>query len=258
LATTVYQGCKYWTRNAQCRFCTIPHSYTSGNTVLEKTPEQIVEVVEAATDEGVIDNLLMTTGTTESPDMGCAILIKIVKAVRESSNIPIGVQFEPPIDISYICNLANAGANAVGMHLESADESVREEMCPGKHQYGSIEFYKDRLKRAREYFEWGHVSSYILHGLGESLGKTLPLVEELASIGVLPIVAPVRPSIGSRLAEYIPTYVDNLDSSVEFYKRIGTILYRNRINPEKTIAGCHKCGGCTPEQEAYDWAATVH
>lgn len=258
LATTVFQGCRYWTRNSHCKFCTIPHSYTSGNTVLEKTPEQIVEVVQAAESEGVIDDVLLTTGTTETSDMGCAILIRIVKAIRESSNIPIGVQFEPPVDITFIRDIAGAGANAVGMHLESAEESVREEMCPGKYQYGSIEFYKERLRYAREYFEWGNVSSYVLHGLGEDLDQTLTLMEELASIGVLPIVAPVRPSLGSELADYVPTYVNSLDSSVEFYKKIGLILYQNKINPEKTVAGCHKCGGCTPEQEAYDWAATVH
>jgi biotin synthase-related radical SAM superfamily protein len=114
------------------------------------------------------------------------------------------------------------------------------------------------LKHALEYFERGNVSTYILHGLGEDSERTLKLVEELASIGVLAIVSPVRPSVGSQLADYIPTYVDNLDSSVEFYKRIGSILYKSGINPEKTVAGCHKCGGCSPEQEAYDWAATVH
>ncbi|MFW9975636.1 MAG: radical SAM protein [Candidatus Thorarchaeota archaeon] len=258
LATTVFQGCKYWKNNTHCKFCTIPHSYTSGNTILEKTPEQIVEVIQAAKSEGVIDNVLLTTGTIESPDMGCAALIRIVKAIRESSDIPVGVQFEPPIDTSIIRELAEAGASAVGMHLESAEESVREEMCPGKHQYGSIEFYKERLRYARNYFEWGHVSSYILHGLGENLDKTLALAEDLASIGILPIVAPVRPAIGSKLADYAPTYVENLDSSVEFYKKIGLILLRNKINPEKTIAGCHKCGACTPEQEAYDWAATAY
>jgi hypothetical protein len=42
--------------------------------------------------------------------------------------------------------------------------------------------------------------------------------------------------------------------SVDFYRKIGSILYRNNLNPKKTTAGCHSCGGCTPIQEAYDWA----
>lgn len=258
LATTVFQGCKYWTKGSQCKFCTIPNSYQSGNTVLEKTPEQLVEVVLAAESEGVIDDVLLTTGTTESPDMGCTILIQIIEAIRGSSSIPIGVQFEPPVDVSFIRDVANAGANAVGMHIESAEESIREVMSPGKHQYGSLEFYQERLKHALDYFERGNVSTYVLHGLGEDSERTLTLVEELAAMGVLAIVSPVRPAAGSQLADYIPTYVDNLDSSVEFYKSIGSILFKNGINPEKTVAGCHKCGGCSPEQEAYDWAATVH
>jgi radical SAM protein (TIGR04043 family) len=258
LATTVYQGCKYWENGAQCKFCTIPHSYTSGNTVLEKTPEQIVEVVLAAESEGAIDDVLLTTGTTKSSDMGCALLIRIIKAIRESSDIPIGIQFEPPVDTSVISDVAKAGANAVAMHIESTDESVRKQMSPGKYEYGSLDFYRERLKFALEYFDRGNVSTYVLHGLGEDWQQTLEVVEELASLGVLPIVAPIRPAGGSQLADYIPTYVDNLDASIEFYKRIGLILFRNGINPEKTVAGCHKCGGCTPEQEAYDWAAQAN
>jgi len=258
LATTVYQNCKYWEKGTQCKFCTIPHSYTSGNTVLQKTPEQIVEVVLAAEREGVADDVLLTTGTIESPDMGCALLIRIIKAIREASNIPIGVQFEPPVDTSIISDVARAGANAVAMHIESTDESIRKEISPGKFQYGSLDFYRERLKYALEYFNRGNVSTYVLHGLGEDSEQTLEVVEALASMGVLPIVAPIRPALGSQLSNYVPTYVDNLETSVEFYKRIGSILYRNGINPEKTVAGCHKCGGCTPEQEAYDWASHVH
>ncbi|MFW9788370.1 MAG: radical SAM protein [Candidatus Thorarchaeota archaeon] len=255
LATTVYQGCKYWDQGSQCKFCTIPHSYTSGNTVLEKTPEQIVEVVLAAQREGAIDDVLLTTGTTDSPDMGSALLIKIIRAIRDSTDIPVGVQFEPPVDHQLISEVAKAGANAIGMHIESTDESVRKKMVPGKYDYGSLDFYRERFKIALEHFDRGNVSTYVLQGLGEDSEQTLQVVEELASIGVLPIVAPVRPAFGSQLAQYVPTYVDNLEESVEFYKKVGLILFRNGINPEKTTAGCHHCGGCTPEQEAYDWAA---
>jgi len=255
LATTVYQACRYWTHGTQCKFCTIPTSHLSGDTVLEKTPEQLVEVLQAAEREGVVEDVLLTTGTPESPDVGLRPLIRIIEAIREVSKIPIGIQFEPPVDNDMIRVVAKAGANAVGMHIESADESVREEMCPGKFQYGPLDLYRRSWKHALDFFERGNVSTFLLYGLGEDLGRTLSLVEELATVGVLPVVTPVRPSRGSQLADYIPTYVGNLDSSIDFYKRIGTILHKNGLNPENTIAGCHKCGGCTPNQEAYDWAA---
>jgi radical SAM protein (TIGR04043 family) len=240
LATTVYQACRYWTHGTQCKFCTIPTSHMSGDTILEKTPEQLVEVLRAAEREGVVEDVLLTTGTPETPDVGLEPLIEIIEAIRKVSDVPIGIQFEPPVEKDMIQKVANAGANAVGMHIESADESVREEICPGKFQYGP---------------QRGNVSTFLLHGLGEDPGQTLVLVEELVDVGVLPVVTPVRPSRGSQLADYVPTYVDEIEASLDLYKHIGKILYKNNLNPRNTVAGCHKCGGCTPNQEAYDWAA---
>lgn len=255
LATTVYQTCRYWSHGSQCKFCTIPVSYHSGDSILEKTPQQIAEVVQAAEKEGVAHDVLLTTGTPESPDMGIERLVKIIEAIRGVSRMPIGVQFEPPIDRNTIRHISDAGANAVGMHIESADESVREEMCPGKHEYGPLDLYKRSWQYALDLFGRGNVSTFILHGLGESIETTLDLVKELAEVGVLPVVAPVRPAPGSQLSDYTPTYVGTIDQSVEFYKKVGKILYKNNLDPSKTLAGCHKCGGCTPDQEAYDWAA---
>jgi radical SAM protein (TIGR04043 family) len=256
LATTIYQSCRYWSQGSQCKFCTIPLSYRAGDTVLEKTPNDVVEVMLAALQEGIIDDVLLTTGTPDSPDMGIEKLIGIISAIRKVSDIPIAVQFEPPADTGFIKRVAEAGANAVGLHIESADDSVREEMCPGKHEYGPLKLYKQSWQFALKYFDKGHVSTFILHGLGEDLQRTVNLVEELSQLGVMPVVAPVRPSNGSQLADYIPSYVGDLTGSVSFYKNIGTILHNYGLNPKETAAGCHKCGGCTPIQEAYDWAAT--
>ncbi len=255
LATTIYQACRYWTQGSQCKFCTIPLSHRAGDTVLEKNPEDVAEVVLAALNGNYIDDVLLTTGTPDSPDMGIKKLIGTITAIRKVSNIPIAVQFEPPVDTDSIKQVAEAGANAVGIHIESADESIREEMCPGKYEYGPLDLYKESWQVALKYFEKGHVSTFILHGLGEDMQKTLNLVEELSHIGVMPIVAPVRPSQGSQLADYVPTYIGNLSASVAFYKHIGSILFKHGLNPKKTAGGCHKCGGCTPIQEAYDWAA---
>ncbi len=255
LATTVFQACRYWSHGTQCKFCTIPMSAHSGDSILEKAPEQISEVVEAAEKEGVISDVLLTTGTPETPDMGAERLVRIIESIRKVSKVPIGVQFEPPSDELMIKRVADAGASAVGIHIESADESVREEMCPGKHQYGPLDLYKRSWQYALDLFGRGNVSTFILHGLGESLEKTLAITDELAEVGVLPVVAPVRPAKGSQLSDYVPTYVGHLDRSLDFYKEVGRILFRHGLDPSRTAAGCHRCGGCTPDQEAYDWAA---
>ena len=111
--------------------------------------------------------------------------------------------------------------------------------------------------KSKIFFEKGHVSTFILHGLGEDTERTLSLVGELSEVGVMSVVAPIRPSKGSQLSDFKPSYTGLLDESVEFYKEVGKHLFRHGLNPKKTIAGCHRCGGCTPIQEAYDWAASV-
>ncbi len=257
LATTVYQHCKYWSSHEQCGYCTIPFSHLSGNTIIEKTPEQLQEVVTAAEDEGIIKHILLTTGTPDSPDMGINRLEAISRAIREVSDLPIAVQFEPPKDLSYIDKLADAGVNSIGIHLESADESVRERVCPGKFKHGKIDLYQAAWERALEFIKPGDVNSFILLGLGEDLGKTLRFCEEIANKGVLPIITPIRPAPGSKLEDFIPSYVGALDETVEFYKSLGVILNEAGLDPRKTSAGCSRCGGCTPIQEAFELAQKI-
>ena len=256
LASTVYQACKYWECGTQCKFCTIPTSYLRGDTILDKAPEQMAEVVLAAEQDGIITDILLTTGTPDVPDMGGERLISIIEAIRKVSDLPIGVQIEPSFNKEIIKEISKAGANAIGMHIESADDAVRKEMCPGKYEGGSLDLYRESWEYALDYFGRGNVSTFILYGLGEHVSKTISLANELAEDGVVPIVAPFRPAPGSQLADFIPTYVGKLEESMKLYKEVGKALYQWDINPSQTMAGCHRCGGCTPIQEAYDWAAT--
>ena len=76
-------------------------------------------------------------------------------------------------------------------------------------------------------------------------------------MGVLSVVTPMRPAPGSQLADFKPGYLGDLEGSLEFYKGVGAILLKWELNPDKTAAGCHRCGGCTPIQEAYDWARST-
>jgi radical SAM protein (TIGR04043 family) len=254
LATTVYQACTYWSTGDQCKYCTIPMSHLSGNTITEKNPEQMSEVVQAAESEGMLEHILLTTGTPESPDMGINRLVEISKAIREVSDLPIAVQFEPPKDVEVINKLADVDVDAVGIHLESADEKVRKDICPGKYRHGNLDLYNAAWERSLEFFSEGDVSTFILYGLGEDRERTLDFCSDIASRGILPIITPIRPSPSSQLGDFIPSYVNSLDDSIEFYQNLGIILAENNINPKETSAGCSRCGGCTPIHEAYDWA----
>ncbi|MEM2143482.1 MAG: hypothetical protein QXQ81_09525, partial [Candidatus Thorarchaeota archaeon] len=150
LATTVYQSCRYWSRGMQCHFCTIPTSYRSGNTILEKRPSQFVQVLLSALDEGSVTDVLLTTGTPDSADVGITPLVDMIRAIREVSDIPIGVQFEPPRELSLIDSVVEAGANAIGIHIETADERLRARVCPGKYAYGPLDLYVSAWQRGVE------------------------------------------------------------------------------------------------------------
>lgn len=254
LATTLYQTCRYWECGTQCQFCTIPLSYRNGNTLLEKTPSQLAEVVAEAEAEGVARDVLLTTGTPPSDDMGTLRMEKTIRAIREISDIPIGAQFEPPKENSYISRVSEAGADALGMHLEITDEELRKRICPGKAEHGTVQLYLKRWEYALEHFERGHVSTFLLHGFGENHESILRFMRKIAKMGILPVVAPVRPAYRSELKDYRPSYISNLDETLEFYKNVGKILFQYNLNPKETVAGCHKCGACTPIQEAYAWA----
>ncbi|MBD3406378.1 MAG: radical SAM protein [Candidatus Lokiarchaeota archaeon] len=257
LATTLYQNCRYWLTGQQCKFCTIPHSYQSKDALLEKTPEQFVEVLQAALNEGVVKDILMTTGTPDADDVGIERILSVVRAIREISDIPVGVQFEPPIDAEKIHEVYKVGVNAVGIHIESIDPDIRAKYCPGKTEYGSYELYMKSWKLALDLFGKGNVSTFILYGLGEDLSLTLSKLNEIASTGVLPVITPIRPAPNSQLGNFIPSYLKKPKLYFEFVKDVGRILFREKINPKETTAGCHRCGGCTPIQEAYDFAQSV-
>lgn len=254
LATTVYQHCRYWLTGQQCKFCTIPHSHQTQDALLEKSPEQFVEVLQAGLDEGVVKDVLLTTGTPDSQDVGIDRLVRIVKTIRDFSDIPIGVQFEPPVDPAKIYEVYNAGVNAVGIHIESVDPNVRELYCPGKTDYGSFEMYMESWEYALDLFGSGNVSTFLLYGLGEDLSLTLSKLEEIISKGILPVVAPIRPAPNSQLANFTPSYIKESEKYLDFVRIIGRLLVQKGLNPKETSAGCHRCGGCTPIQEAYDLA----
>jgi hypothetical protein len=177
-----------------------------------------------------------------------------VREIRTFSRIPIGVQFEPPADLSQIDELVDSGVNAIGIHIECADDEVRHKVCPGKYHQATPEQYRASWKHALSRLGRGNVSTFFLQGLGEEAAVTLQMADEISDIGVMSVVLPVRPALGSQLADYTPTYVGNWAGSVEFYKNVGQILHKHHLNPAKTAAGCHRCGACTPIQEAYDWA----
>jgi radical SAM protein (TIGR04043 family) len=242
LATTVAQRCVRWRREGErCQFCAIERSLENGATVALKTPAQLAEVAEAAVRLDGVRHMVLTTGTLNYRDMGVRYLAKCVKAIKAAVDIGVQAQFEPPENLDDLVLLRDAGTDTVGMHLESFDQATRERVTPGKATI-SIERYFEAFRRAVAIFGRNQVSSYIIAGLGDSEEGIVEGCRRLAEVGVYPFVVPLRPLMGTPLADACapdPALMQRIYRQVAANNRRYGLSYRN------SKAGCTRCGACS-------------
>ncbi len=247
LSTTIYQKCKYWACGQACKFCGIQVSLDQGNTILEKTAEQLSEVIVEAKKEGLCNHMTLTSGTTEDDDKGAKRYIDVLNGIKENHpNLPIHVQIEAIEDLSYIDKLKSAGADTIGIHLEIIDESLRSIITPGKADI-PYELFKNNWIRAIDVFGKNQVSSYFLTGFGESPNDFIDDIDKVISLGVIPYITPVR-SIPNKKTN-MP--IMNHNALLEIYNRAAKKMKEYGVNPLENKAGCVRCGGCSAINEAY-------
>ncbi|MET3507292.1 MSMEG_0568 family radical SAM protein [Halalkalibacter oceani] len=241
LASTVIQSCIRWSPENRCKFCAIGHSLESGNTIARKQPKQLAEVVQAAEQLDGIKHITLTTGTPNEVDRGALYLTECVKEIRKVSELPIQVQCEPPEDDRFYQMLKKAGADTIGLHVESFDETVRKEMMPSKSSI-SLETYFQAFEKAVAVFGRNQVSTYVIIGLGEDMETTVAGCAKAAKLGVYPFVVPLRPLSGTMLADANPPTSEVMN---EMYQRVSQILAQEKLSSAKSSAGCAKCGACS-------------
>lgn len=242
LATTVVQKCIRYSQSQRCRFCTIEESLYAGDTVAVKTPAQIAEVAKAAVTLDGVQQLVMTTGTTNGKDRGATHLANCVRAVTEAvPGLPIQVQIEPPGDLDVISELKAAGATAIGIHVESMNDDVRRAWMPGKSTV-ALDEYRAAWTEAVRVFGRNKVSSYLLIGLGDTADQIVDAASELIDLGVYPFVVPFRPladSLAAGTAPPSPALV------AEVSGRVASLLRGAAMSGADQQAGCAACGACS-------------
>ena len=247
LASTVIQTCtRYTLEQTRCRFCAIEQSLDAGRTPAVKQPADLVEVARAAVRDGVTQ-VVLTTGTTPGSDRGAAHLVRVVEALTAAlPELPVQVQVEPPADLSWLTRLREAGAAAIGIHVESLDQGVRERWTPGKAEV-PLSRYDEAWLEAVRVFGSNRVSTYVLLGLGEDVQVTLDSCERLIAMGVYPFVVPFRPMEGTLAAdEPAPSaaYVARIT------RNVAAMLIAAGMRGADQGAGCAACGACGLLQEA--------
>ena len=143
--------------------------------------------------------------------------------------------------VSTPARLSRAGVDALGMHLEAWDESVRQRIMPGKAEVPRA-FYMEAFAAAVDIFGRGQVSTYLLAGLGDTVETLLEASRALIDIGVYPFVVPFVPVGGTPLARHRPP-------SAEFMRAVlqplGEWLTEARMTSDTVKAGCAKCAACS-------------
>lgn len=242
LATTVLQTCiRYESRKKTCQFCSIGQSLAAGRTIAHKTPAQLAEVARAAVALDGVKHMVMTTGTPAGKDRGAAIMAESARAVKAAVDLPIQVQCEPPEDDIWHQRMKDAGADALGMHLEAVTPEVRERIMPGKASV-PLEKYFSSFEAAVKVFGRGQVSTYILAGLGDTAEAILEMSDKLVRIGVYPFVVPFVPISGTPLESH-PAPTSAFMASI--LEPLSEMVVAGGMKASDIKAGCGKCGACS-------------
>jgi radical SAM protein (TIGR04043 family) len=195
--------------------------------------------------------MVLTTGTTNGRDRGARHLARCVRAVLDAvPGLPIQVQCEPPApeDLAAIRELHDAGATAIGIHVESLDDGVRARWMPGKATVPLAQ-YEAAWDEAVRVFGRNRVSTYLLVGLGEDPDDLVTGAVRLADRGVYPFVVPYRPLAGTlAMADGVgppdPVVLESVTT------RVAAGLRARGMFGADQGAGCAACGACSALQAA--------
>jgi radical SAM protein (TIGR04043 family) len=240
-ASTVVQTCSYWGNENQCKFCGIGVSLDAGRTIVKKSPEQLAEVAAAAKElDGAVDATL-TTGSSNGVDRGARYVARCAHAVREATGLPVEVQFEPPMKLDVIDEVADLGIDSVGIHVESFDPTVLAHVAPAKARTGIGQYFR-AWERAVARFGEGQVSTYVILGMGEDPELTVEGCRRAIDIGVYPFVVPIRPVAGSLMEDVKPpdrAYTERI------YRRVAGYMAARGMDSSVPKAGCARCQACS-------------
>ena len=241
--TAVNQSCDYVKMGKACKFCAVTSWW---NASLEKTATQVAEVAKAAFDEGVMEDMFVTTGTVLTDGRGIEAIVETMKQVRSKGvDVPIEAQFQPPLDYGYLQALKDVGVVTVSCNVECFDPSLREWLMPMKGQI-PISKYTETWDKCRAIFGENEVFNTVVVGIGESDESILSGIEMAASHGVITLTEPLFAARESKLADSAPPDADRM---LRIYEESAKIFRKHGLSPFGAGAGCAKAGGYTALRE---------
>ena len=240
-ASTVYQGCSYFDQGHECSFCGIGLSLKDNRTIKEKNPEDLGYAALRAKELDQVRHVTLTTGKRINSQDGIEHLAACVKSIKRSSSLAVHVQICPEEDKKVYEILKKAGADTIGIHVESCSNSVLKKIAPSKAELG-IEFFVNAWGKAVSVFGRNQVSSFIIAGVGDDISGIVTSARLMAELGVFPYVLPLRPVPGTALERFKPPSPDEMDM---VYREVANIINQYNLSSKKSKAGCVRCGACS-------------
>ncbi|MDW7731538.1 MAG: radical SAM protein [Methanolobus sp.] len=160
-----------------CKFCPVPK--LKGKV---KTMDEMLGMIEKANSTGKMHAISITSGVEVSAEDEVDRAVKLISRLREIYSVPIGVSVYPTEDSTR--RLKDAGADELKYNVETMDRPLHEKLCPDQ----DLEFILGSLKKGVGIFGRNKVCSNFIVGLGESDESAKKGIEELVSIGVVPIL----------------------------------------------------------------------
>jgi len=193
-------GCSFWSRKKRCAYCSIGYNYNADAS--HKLERQFLEVVEQARADTIrpASHLLIGGGTPPGVDMGASMAARLTRAIKVRYDMPVYVMIAAPLADEYIDELFEAGVDELGMNLEFWSDEAWRDFIPGKQSVIGKGRYLQALEYAGRRFGPYRARSIIIAGL-EPAEDTVRAVEQLCDIGVMPIISPFRPLVGTALVD---------------------------------------------------------
>ena len=207
-----FLGCGFFTgENQSCRYC-LYDSMLNERVPPLRDPLELVEVLHAAQNERDVDTVYLYNGF--SPDLACGLtrLLPVVELLRR--HLPgkqIALETVAPHDAHVVDEIYAAGVDLFICNLELNDSASFARLCPGKEEHGGQAAVRQALDYAVQTFPAGAVVSNLIAGL-ESAESTMAGVEDLVSIGVVPLLQPFRPLPGTPLEDATRPSLQHLES----------------------------------------------
>lgn len=233
----LHQNCIY-----NCRFCTSPRLAKHQGKDLDL--EKVRRMIRQVRDHPDLEAVAFTSAVVGSPEETVEEMIAAVRLVREElgPNIPIGV--EPYLSsLQQIDRLKQAGADEIKINLETLDPAIFTKVCGEL----DLDWIKEALAHAVKVFGRGKVTTNLIIGMGEKDHQVKAWVEELAGMGVVPTIRPLRlnainqATMEEALGTIPPLRPERLLILAKMTKEI---LQRHGLSPLTYKTMCHRCQCC--------------